>query len=195
MNILKYFFPKSKINLYNQLKYNNFAQLSKGDIILIKSYSLFGKIIRIKSTSDSGNARYNHAERYIDNGKCISQQWTVRIHNLKRYFHGKHNISVWHNKTYTNDQRDCLITSALHYVDRSYDWISVVGHFLDWLLRLNYFAKKFNFPHKTNCSEFVTLIEKLINSTISYKPIEQTTPDDIYDYISNHPDWIKVYSF
>jgi len=193
MSIFKYFFPKSKINQFNELKNNNFFPLTKSDIILIKSYSLFGKIIRIKSKSDSGHSIYNHAERYFANGRSISQQWNVEIHNIKRFFKGKHSISIWHNDKYTQNQRNTLISNSLIHIGRSYDFLSVLGHFFDWIFRSKYFSKKFNLKHKTNCAEFVTFIERSINSNSSYKSTEETTPDDIFDYISNHPDWKEIY--
>lgn len=103
------------------------GRLSTGDIILssdpatwlARAIAIFQSIILRRPVI------YTHAQRYIGAGMIISQDWTHKIKSIAGL--AGQRVSIWHNTTYTEEQRRRLVEESRQYLGSRYDWLGIVG--------------------------------------------------------------------
>jgi len=75
-----------------------------------------------------------------------------------------------------------------------YDYLKIFMFVLDWLTHSHFFTGHFTSVHRNICSSFVSQFYEEYGVPCSGKQYESTSPDDIFDYCSAHPELFMVVS-
>lgn len=197
-------FARSKARKeYSRLENAHFPQFRRGDLIFVKDYSsLYGSLISLKAVKDSGSSDVTHVERYIGDGKTVTQDLKVKCAKIKRFFNGKHDIYVFSNNRYSTNTRNALVAESMIYYGTPYDIKGVFGQACSLFLGNRSYERLINSHNTFYCSEFIYTVENIVlrNETFPNNALEvdvPCTPDQLYDYLVGSVDrgWEIRYSY
>lgn len=197
-------FARSKARKeYSILEKAHFSQFKRGDLVFVKDYSsLYGSLISLKAVKDSGSADVTHVERYIGDGRTVTQDLKVKCAELKRFFNGNYDIYVFSNNRYSANTRNALVAESMIYYGISYDIKGVFGQLCSLILGNRTYESLINSRNTFYCSEFIYTVENMVlrNETFPNNALEvdvPCTPDQLYDYLVGSVDrgWEIRYSY
>ena len=181
--------------VFKQLEKDNFPTFTRGDIVFTNNHrSLLARLIRFRGKVEGETPVCNHVEMYLLNGYSIGANRKVDINSLKRYFNGKHDVIVMHNKKISEEGRDKLVKEALRYLHKPYDSIGIVWQALDCITFSTFFSRVFNKKFFVYCSELLQRVYMTaVRRRISKKKVGAATPNNIFEFVKKHPNWECVF--
>ncbi len=160
-----------------------------GDIVLFRSEGFIAKLIRW-STRDKDEAKtvVNHVGIMVSDTEIVeSKSRTIRhpFANTPQCWIFRMQLSA--------GEREIVSIVANKYVGASYGWLKIVAHAADHLLFSDhYVARRLcrmdNYPI---CSWVVAYAYDAVGRRFGIPP-NMATPDDIWDYVTTHPEWQEV---
>ncbi|MFC1595426.1 hypothetical protein ACFL3X_00745 [Gemmatimonadota bacterium] len=166
------------------------------DVFLTRSRSLLGRAIRL-ATRGFGESRsmVNHVGIIVAAGSAeetvgVEALRTVKRHSLlQQYGPGSSSdIAVYRPINLTEEEKVVIVSAAEEYVGRSYGYLKIAAHLLDWLLFGVYFFRRLarvdDYPI---CSWLVAHAFAKADKTFGVQP-GKASPDDIWDFVTKYPD-------
>ena len=156
------------------------------DIILVRSNTLIGKLIRFFSQPIGKKpAKVNHVALMRYNGTVIEALDRVRVTDLSDKI--GQDVAVYRVKSLTPVQREIVSTEAIAHLGQKYGYLKIVAHLLDWCLFGAYFFRRIaRMPNYPICSWLVADAYKEVQWDFGV-PMAAAEPDDIWVHIQNHP--------
>ncbi len=162
-----------------------------GDIVLFRGDSRVSRLIRWGSRS-WGESRtiVNHVGIMVGFKEIVEASSRTVQHEFIR---PPTNCWVYRNKHLLPAERQILRDKALKYVGTKYGKIKIWAHTLDRLLFFNkHVVRRLCFMDSYPiCSWIVAYCYDEIDINFGVTARE-ATPDDIWDYIIDSPDWIQI---
>ena len=166
------------------------------DVFLTRSRSLLGRAIRL-ATRGIGESRsmVNHVGIIVMAGSAedavgIEALSTVKRHRLwKQYGPGSNSdIALYRPINLTVEERSLIVTAAEEYVGRTYGYLKIAAHLLDWMLFGVYFFRRLaRMDDYPICSWLVAHSFAAADRTFGLPP-GMASPDDIWDFVTSNPD-------
>ena len=174
-------------------------ELREGDIVCTYGTSWLSRAIRFASrTGGEARTMCNHNAIVVSKGSqynatIVEASSTVKHHSIKRYTDDpKTAVAIFRANNITDVERTIIANQARTYVGRTYGYIKIVAHFLDWCLGGRYFFRRFARMDKYPiCSWVVADAYATVGLDFGVE-IGQAQPDDIWDYCVTHPDIYDV---
>lgn len=162
--------------------------MKAGDIILTRDDSFISKAIRRFGREKNEPALVSHAGVFICERHVIEALFSgVKTTLFPRGFWGSEFLVA--SPLNVNDfQREMIASKALNFSARTYGFTKIFGQALDYLSGSDFFTSKiFVMDRFPICSYVVAEAYAALGKTFGV-PTKSTTPDDILDFILDHPD-------
>lgn len=177
-------------------------QLNPADIFLTRGQSLLSRAIRW-FTRSVGESRtiINHVGVVVTEGPLnevivVEALRSVARHKLwDRYGPGSRNeVAVYRPINLTTEEMDTIVSTAESYVGRTYGYLKILAHLLDWLLLGAYlFRRLARMDDYPICSWLVAHSFAKAGKNFGLPP-GAASPDDIWDFVNKNPDkYIVIY--
>lgn len=159
-----------------------------GDIFLVKGDSLLSKMIRV-CTRVIGESRtqVNHAgiistQARLKDTLCVEALSHVMEHGLLPMYKGNGQVAIYRKALLTMGFRRSIVEEARGYKGKTYGYLKLFTHFLDWMLLGSYVFRRLtssdNYPI---CSWLVEWSYR--KAGVDLFP-EGSSPDDIWDIVT-----------
>lgn len=171
------------------------CQLQPCDIVLTRSQSLLGRLVRFFTSHKGGKAaEVNHAGMITTAGHIrdvlvIESLLTTLEHNFWQKYAGSGiEVSIWRPRDLTEHQRQIILIRANRYLGFPYGGWKLIPHALDWAIGGKYFFRRLTVlsPYPI-CSWLVAYAFSAAGLDFGVPP-RSASPDDIDDYVRNHPE-------
>ncbi len=166
------------------------------DVFLTRSRSLLGRAIRLV-TRGIGESRtmVNHVGIVVEGGTVDTAIGVEALHTVKRHTlwskygpGSKSDIAVYHPLNLTVENKTAIIAAAEAYVGRTYGYVKIAAHLLDWILFGVYFFRRLaRMDEYPICSWLVAHAFAEADKTFGVPP-GKASPDDIWDFVTSNPD-------
>jgi hypothetical protein len=169
--------------------------LLPGDVVLTRSGGFVGWAIRL-FTRRIGESRTkaSHTGVIVESGTLqaaiiVEALSTVKRHPLwDRYARGNHEVAVFRPLNLADAEIAKVVAKAETYVGRSYGYVKIFAHWLDWLLQGAYvFRRLTNQDRYPICSWVVAHAFAAAGKDFGVAA-GCATPDDIWDFVTGNPD-------
>ncbi len=175
--------------------------LFPADIVFFQSSDLLGRLIR-KFTRNGAEPRSetNHCgivthAGYLLDKKLFPVAWIVEaLHKtkhhalIKAYSASGVRLLIYRPKNLTFEEKHMIRQKALTYVGRTYGYLKLVAHALDYFLGgKSFFRKLAHIDKWPICSYLVSMSYGSIDKDFGVQH-GAATPDDILDFCQAHPD-------
>ena len=173
--------------------------LKPGDVFLTRGTSLLSKLIRI-CTRNIGEKRskVNHVGIVVEAGGMteavvVEALSKVRMHRLwMQYSPPKKDwVAVYRAKNVSPEEMEVIVATAKRQVNKTYGYGKIVAHLLDWCFSgiyfFRWFARNSNYPI---CSWLVAHAFGEAGYDFGV-PTEAANPDDIWDFVNDHPNYYE----
>lgn len=171
--------------------------LRECDIFLTRSMGLISRAIRF-FTRHIGESRtkVDHVGIVVEGGPIedaiVVEALSTGVvrHRLFAHYSKKRKtkLAVYRPINLTDEERATVVSAAENYVGRSYGYIKILAHFLDWLLQGAYVFRRLacmdDYPI---CSWVVAYAFAKASKTFGVEP-GAASPDDIWDFAVKNPD-------
>jgi hypothetical protein len=156
--------------------------VKRGDIVFVQSNGIIGKLIRY---FDSGT--FTHCAIAISNFRVIEADYDTKV-AVRPFEPNKYDVVEVIDLGLTLAQRRRVYNSAMSYVGKKYDYVSLIWYMLRKVFKLKG-LNRFNNPNYMICSELVYLvldeigildeldIKEGFNRGIDF------TPNELYDLV------------
>jgi len=171
-----------------------------GDVVLTKTKRWYGWLIRW-GTQHTGEEKtcVNHAGTGENAVYYIEALWeTVRTPWATLLYDPPDAREVWRHIGLTDDQRQAIAAEASSYVGRKYGWWKIGLHGIDGILGKVfctdiYLFRRLSFSDRYPICSWETAFsyDRAIGYRFGVEP-ERATPDDIHDWVADHPEWMRV---
>lgn len=167
-----------------------------GDILLSRGNSWLSKAIRFFSRSfGESRTKVNHAAiivegaNFVGNAIIVEALATVKKHSIQKSYGDKNqSIAIFRPINLTDDQINLIVRKAEGYVGKTYGFLKIFTHMLDWALNGAYVFRRFTNSGKYPiCSYLVAYSFAVANKHFGVEP-GQATPDDIWDFVTLNKD-------
>lgn len=179
--------------MYLQEEMTMETHYQSGDIFFTKGTSWFARAIRFFSrTGGESKTEVNHVGMVVVPGtveyaEIVEALSTVKRRRFRVYKNKKTLVAVYRPRL-PFETRSFAGGNADRYVGRKYGWIKIIAHFLDWCIGGRYFFRRFAFMDRYPiCSWVVAYAYNKAGYSFGIEP-GAASPDDIWDYIQDHPD-------
>lgn len=170
-------------------------RLEPCDIFLTKGTGVVAGAIRFFSRRfGEKRTKVNHVGIIVDAGSlhsaiAVEALTKVRMHALRRYAAKKTTgVAVYRPINLTDDEKERIVAKARTYVDRSYGYLKIVAHLLDWGLQGAYvFRRVTGDDEYPICSWLVAHAFKAADKNFGVVP-GAANPDDIWVFVNENPD-------
>lgn len=172
------------------------VELEPGDVFLTRGESLLSRVIRF-FTRSFGESRtmVNHVGLVVEGGLpegavVVEALRTVRRHRLwDRYGpESRSQMAVYRPLNLSEEEIGIIVEAAEVYVGRSYGYLKIAAHLLDWLLLGAYFFRRLvRMDDYPICSWLVAHAFAKVGKTFGLPP-GAASPDDIWDFLNANPD-------
>ncbi len=162
-----------------------------GDVVLFRGDSIVSRLIRWGSRSwGEAPSVVNHVGIMIGFSEIVETSDKTKRH---KFIRPPKNCWVYRNKRLLPANRQLLREKALEYVGTKYGKLKIIAHGVDHLLFFDrYVARRLLFMDSYPiCSWLVANCYEEIGIGFGVAAGE-ATPDDIWDYVINSPDWIEI---
>lgn len=170
------------------------------DVFLTRSRSLLGRGIRL-FTRSFGESRtmVNHVGVVVEGGTVdeaigVEALRTVKRHTLwLKYGPGSSSdIAVYRPLNLSDEEKTVVVAAAEGYVGRTYGYLKIAAHLLDWLLLGAYlFRRLARMDDYPICSWLVAHAFAQADKNFGVPP-GRASPDDIWDFVTSNPDTYRV---
>jgi hypothetical protein len=171
--------------------------LAPADIFLTRSSSLLGRAIRTCTTDylrGEKRSKVNHVGLVVSYGSIYTANVVealigVKKHTLAEEYGSpsKDDVAVFRPACLSDERKATVAEKAKSYVGRSYGWVKLATHFLDWSLGGVYLFRRMNHSDRYPiCSWIVAYAYKEIGIEFGVDP-KQADPDHIWDYCMKSP--------
>ena len=185
-------------------------QFLPGDVILFAGEGdLYSKVGGwLMRDRGEGPTYAVHTAQFIDPQRVLEMDFVGRIKSLddvlnRRYkfdMWKRRGFEVWRCETLTERQRRALTRQALAYLNVKFGLAKFGAHLLDdligKLLRREFFFFRHIDPEDRRpvCSGITASVyDRALHYRFGVEP-ECADPDDIYDWVTTHPDeWVRVF--
>jgi len=171
------------------------VQLLPGDIVLTRSGGIVGWAIRTftrhvgESRTEATHCAVVVMGGVLHNAVIVEALSSVRKHALReRYMGSRHYVSVFRPLQLDDGQIRRIVAKAESYVGRRYGYLKLLAHWADWLLQGAYvFRRLASEDRYPICSWVVAHAFAAAGTHFDVEP-GAATPDDIWDFVGEHPD-------
>lgn len=171
------------------------CQLQPCDIVLTRSQSRLGRLVRFFTRSRGEKAtEVNHAAMITTAGHIRdvlvieSLARTVEHNFWQKYAGSGMEVSIWRPREITEQQRKTILFQAGRYLGFPYGSLKLIPHALDWAIGGKYFFRRFaTVQMYPICSWLVAFSYSAAKLDFGVPP-RSASPDDIDDYVRNHPE-------
>lgn len=135
-----------------------------------------------------GIAVFGSSPYWMDS-EIVEALSSVKLHTIRSNYEDTANrVWVYRAKNITTDERNILALHALSYVGRTYGYLKLATHFLDWVLQGAYvFRRLTNSDRYPICSWVVAKSYARLGLDFGVDA-GQAHPDDIWDFVTSRPD-------
>jgi hypothetical protein len=175
-------------------------QLQPGDIFLTRGKGFLSKAIRV-FTRVAGESRtvYNHTGLVVSRGglqevEIVEALISVQQHTLWSQYGppSKDEVAVYRPIRLSLDELQKVVDEGKSYVGRDYGALKLLAHFFDWCLQGAYvFRRLASMDKYPICSWVVAYAYDEIDIGFDVPP-NAASPDDIADFIENHPEMFTL---
>lgn len=167
--------------------------LIPGDVFFTQGTSWFSRAIRFFTRlPGEPPTLVNHVGVIVSSGYApweVEALSRVRRRQLRVAYGGKRmNVAIY-RMDMSRTSQEKIMRKADSYVGRKYGYGKIVAHFLDWCIGGQYFFRRLaqmdNYPI---CSWVVAYAYQEAGFSFGLDP-SSASPDDIWDYVTNHEDW------
>ena len=166
-----------------------------GDIVLTQGHTFVSSAIRF-CTRGLGESRtqVNHVAIVVAEGSPPAEATIIEaLHEVKRhstrkgYGNGRSDVAIYRPTSLTEDEKETIVKAAKAYHGKSYGYGKIILHVLDSLL-LGFFVfrKLARVDEEPICSWLVAHSYNAAGTDFGVSA-RAATPDDIWDFVKNHP--------
>ena len=169
-------------------------KLEPGDIILCVSHNIVGRLILwVMKMCQKDPVHYSHVAMAMEDNYII--QARLKIEEVKFDQSNYHSIKILRYKKFNDEDISKIALLTRSVINRNYGVKRFLAHFLDEMLRINYFTSKINCTNQQICSSLVAWIYyAVLNIKFNDLDWTQVDPDDFDDHYMKDPDnWEVVY--
>jgi len=185
-----------------QMAIQEIPKFLPGDIILCPGKRAIPHILtRWATQSHNEPPTYAvHTAQFLTPHRIIEMQAVVMKRSAREFFGIRKTFEVWRCRSLTLAQRHSIARKSLEYVGRKFGWAKLATHLLDDIVnkvvhKPVYFFRRLNHDQRYPICSWITAFS--YDRVVHYRfgvPPEGADPDQIYDWISSHPDeWTCVY--
>lgn len=172
------------------------STLQPGDVFLTRGSGLLSALIRFFTRSfGESRTKVNHVGVVVEKGtveSCVVIEALLRVkrHRLwARYGPPSRDlVAVYRPLELGTDQLRAILAEAEEQVGRSYGFLKLAAHFLDWLLLGAYVFRRLtdegDYPI---CSWLVAHAFAKAGMDFGVEP-GAASPDDVWDHVTTHPE-------
>ena len=163
------------------------------DIVLTQGHTFLSRAIRL-FTRRFGESRtqVNHVGIVVMKGSppgdaiIVEALHKVQKHPLgQRYRNGRSDVAIYRPQNLTDKEKGLILGAANSYVGRSYGYLKIILHLLDWLLQGEYvFRRLGRMDSYPICSWLVANSYKYAGKTFRVAS-GAASPDDIWDFVTD----------
>lgn len=170
-------------------------QYQSADIFLTKGQGLISRCIRFFSRSiGEKRTQVNHVGIVVTPGamhtaEVVEALSDVQRHTLWKNYGPPRNdyVSVYRPLNLDSAEKEHITNVAAAQVGRSYGYVKIIAHFLDWLLLGAYvFRRLTQDTEYPICSWLVAHAYAAVGKNFGVAP-GAAQPDDIWDFVTGHP--------
>jgi len=172
------------------------ATLLPGDVVLTRSTSVLGRLIRICTRSfGEKRSKVNHVGIIVDGGVIheavlVEALLNVCRHGLWEHYAGTANeVAVYRATNVPSQDMQTVVAEAEEQVGKKYGFGKIIAHFLDWLLTGAYVFRRLtqngDYPI---CSWLVAHAYAKAGYNFGVEP-GAADPDDIWDFVDERTDY------
>lgn len=192
------------------VRHDKLPQFMAADIILFAGRrDYYGRLSRwLMRTSGEGPTYAVHSAQFLDAGSYLELDIVGKIRTTqeilrKRQSHDlwqRRGFEVWRCRSLTDEQRDAVTRQALTYLGARFGMAKFFTHLLDGLVnkainRDIYLFRRLNHDQRYPICSWITAFS--YDRALHYQfgvPPECADPDEINDWLSEHPDeWVRVF--
>ncbi len=164
--------------------------LQPADIFLTRGTGIISRLIQFFSRGiGEPRTKVNHVGLVVEGGPIDSAIVVEALTKVKRhklfdqYVNTKHGVAVYRPLNVEQEDLDKIVVTAEGYVGRTYGYLKILLHLLDWALLGAYvFRRLGQMDRYPICSWLVAHSYKKANLYFGVKP-GAATPDDIWDFV------------
>ena len=168
--------------------------LQPGDIVFTRGTGILSRLIRFFSTT-GGESRtmVNHVAVVTHGGTAggaliVEALTTVQYNRLWRYATPKNEIAIFRARNLSIQEANLVARTAMTYVGRTYGYLKIVTHFLDYFLGGRYVFRHLTVSDRYPiCSWVVAHAYDAVGKRFGVSD-NAASPDDMWDYCVTHPD-------
>ena len=177
----------------------NLRNLTRGDIVLVRTSGLVGRVIRWFTNEKNERSHWNHVGMYVGSGMMIEAvPFKTRIAPVSVYLKSGCEVMIAHlravPKIHLFEEGEehglpsQLVVKALQCFGAGYGFKTIVLQMLDNITRTGLFTRRWAKWTSPICSQIVARTYEDVMGLQFDREIswESVTPDDIGDEISNH---------
>ncbi len=170
--------------------------LEPGDVFLTRGKGWLSKAIRFFSRSiGESRTKVNHVGLVVAQGDlehCVVVEALSRVrrHTLWIQYGPTQDteVAVYRPTNLTAEQLVTIVAEANEQVNKTYGYLKIAGHLLDWCLGGAYvFRRVFRNGKYPICSWLVAHAYARVGKTFGVDP-GAANPDDIWDFVTSRPD-------
>ena len=181
-----------------------------GDIVLFAGRrDFYGRLSRwIMRTSGEGPTYAVHTAQFLDSSSYLELDIVGKIRATpeilrKRQSHDlwqRRGFEIWRCQSLTEEQREAVTCRARDYLGATFGMAKFFTHLLDGLInkaisRDVYFFRRLNHDQRYPICSWITAFS--YDRALHYQfgvPPECADPDEISDWVNEHPDeWVRVF--
>jgi hypothetical protein len=141
-----------------------------------------------------------HTAQFLGAHKVIEMQAVVKERTTEEFLQMRQAFEVWRCSPLTVQQRQAISRKSLEYLGRKFGWRKMFTHMLDALVnkvvrKQVFLFRRLNHDQRYPICSWITAFS--YDRALHYRfgvPPECADPDQIYDWISSHPDeWVPVF--
>jgi hypothetical protein len=165
--------------------------LREADIVLTRSNTWLGRSIRFMSTHlGDSKSQVNHCGIMVTPTLIVEALNTVKRRPLIDAYGvpSKQLLAVYRPRNLTGEESVRVVMKANSYVGRTYGYLKIVAHALDWVLQGAYvFRRMAGVDKYPICSWVVAHAYGVVGKYFGVAP-GAATPADIWDFVTRNPD-------
>lgn len=170
------------------------AVLMPGDIVFTRGSGVLSRLIRFFSrTIGESRTMVNHVAIVVDGGtpvtaKIVEALTTVQHNSLWRYASPGNEVAVFRAKNLTVLQANFIAEEAMTYVGKTYGYLKLVTHLLDWCLMGAYVFRRLTPSDRYPICSWV-VAHAYGSQGFDFGVSENAaSPDDMWDFCLKNPD-------
>lgn len=146
--------------------------MRSGDIIFVRGHSLIPNIIR------HFDGEFSHCAIAVSSTHILEAQGGTKSRITRFYFDDYEILDLG----FTDSERDMIVHMGIQLVGYKYDYLQVIGFFLEKVLKFN-FNDFLNSHTRFICSELIDMLLFGLGKLPEDEYVGDKTPNELYEYI------------